>query len=33
MTTPPFGKACLPAGRGGWERFKELFSNVCDIDY
>jgi len=23
MITPPFGKACLPVGRGGWEGFKE----------
>ena len=22
--SPPFAKACLPVGRGGWEGFKEV---------
>ncbi len=24
---PPFGKACLPVGREGWEGFYKVFSN------
>jgi hypothetical protein len=24
IITPPFGKACLPADRGGWEGFKKV---------
>jgi hypothetical protein len=30
--TPPFSKACLPVGRGGWEGFEIYFpGNLKDV--